>query len=322
MTLRLRLRLVLTGLLGALLLVSTAAALQFRELAALTTGVLGPDARMLETTAEMQRLLGEPERGPDFVQAFGLLLEEVENLQVDERRASAVEGIKATFDAWQTEQHADNVDETALRSAIAALTSVAGDRASTTADVIRDEALTAALGLGILAALTLLFSAWAVRSAQAAVFDRLAAIDGAVAELVRGHRLRRISTRGNDELSRLADALNQVLDLRDQTEAAMEGRNRELRAVLVALLFRWPRPAAVTGVDGELMVSTLNDSQEAILRSITSQLRDAAGTLLSRHFSTASELETNIRIEDHVIEIKALAVDPKRVVGWLSTFSE
>lgn len=324
MSLRLRLRLVLSALVGALLLVTLAGALQFRELAALTGGVLGPDARMLEVTAHMQRLVGEPDRGPDFDAAFEALIEQAAAAEVDQTGEAAVRGVVVAFRTWQEEQDAGRVasDEAALRSAVAALSTAAGQQATRTADVVRDEALTAALGLGLLAALTLILGAWVSRVARTTVLDRLEALDQAVSAVLGGQRLRRLPAAGSDELGRLGDALNQVLDLRDRSEAAMDGRNRELRALMVALLHRWPRPAAITGVDGEVMVSTLDEHREAVLRSITTQLRAAATTLLSRQFSTAAELETTMRIGDDLVAIQALATDAKRVVGWLSTFPD
>ena len=197
----------------------------------------------------------------------------------------------------------------------------AAERSSRAAGAVRDDALTAAIGLALLTAVTFVLGAWAMRTTRAAVFERFDAFDRAVDGVMRGEQLRRLPATGADELGRLGQAVNEVLDLRDRATAAVEGRNRELRALLIALLHRWPRPAAIAGIDGEIMVSTLDERQERILRSITAQLRAAAKTLLSRNFTTAAELETTMLIEGEEVVIQALATGPKRVVGWFSTFS-
>jgi hypothetical protein len=169
--------------------------------------------------------------------------------------------------------------------------------------------------------LVLLFGAWMSRLARRSLFDRLAVIDHAVAQIRRGETCRRLGLEGDDELARVGAALDDVLDRHDRAEAAMQGRNREFRALLVALLHRWPRPAAITGIDGEILASTLSADQEDALRTITPQVRTAARTLLSREFLTAAELETDVRIDaTHAISIRALALSGRRIVGWLADF--
>jgi hypothetical protein len=237
MSLRLRLRLLLSALLGALFVVTVGSALQLREIATVATDVLGtePPGAVLET--------------------------------------------------------------------------------------IRAEANTAAFGLGILAAAIVVLGAWASRAVRTWLFDPLAAIDRGVVEVQQGATTRRLGLRGNDELTRVAAALDSVLDSRDRAEAAAQGRNRELRALLVATLHHWPQPAAVTGIDGEIIVSTLAGEEEDALRAISPQLRAAARTLLARRFLTAAELATDIRVDaTHFISIRALALGEQRIVGWLAVF--
>jgi hypothetical protein len=241
MTLRLRLRLVLSALLGSLLVVTVSASLQFREMA---------------------------QRGAEIAAA----------------EAAAPE--------------------------VAAM-----------GDAIRVEATTAAIGLGVLAAFVLVFGAWVSSVARRVLFDRLARFDRVVASTEEGELTRRVGLLGDDELARVGAALDSVLDVRDRAEAAMQGRNREVRALLVSLLHHWPRPAAVTGIDGEIIVSTLDPAQEEALRSIATQVRAAARILLSRKFVSAAELATDVRVDaKHVISIRALALGEQRIVGWLATF--
>jgi HAMP domain-containing protein len=203
----------------------------------------------------------------------------------------------------------------------AVLAVLADEHARSTAEAVRDEATTAAVGLGILGAATLLIGAWVTRTIRVMLLDRLEAISDAVHAVRRGEAMRRVGMSDDDELGHVAAALDYVLDLRDKAESAMHGRNSELRALLVALLQNWPRPAAVTGIDGEIIVSTLSPEQEGALRSVTSQLRAAARTLLSRKFVSAAELTTDLRVDDtHAFAIKALALGEGRIVGWIAEF--
>jgi hypothetical protein len=212
-------------------------------------------------------------------------------------------------------------EEAAIRDAVAALVVVTGEEEARTAEAVRTEASTAAIGLGVLAAAVFIVGAWVTRTVRASLLDRLLTIDGAVKAIRQGDSARRLGLGGDDELGRLAAALDHVLDLRDRAESAMQGRNSELRALLVALLKHWPRPAAITGIDGEIIVSTLSADQEDALRSITPQLRAAARTLLSRKFLSAAELATDLRVDaTHAFAIQGLALGEQRIVGWLADF--
>ena len=205
--------------------------------------------------------------------------------------------------------------------AILELGALADEQASATALVVQSEATTAAIGLGILGGATLVIGAWVNRTVRVALLDRLEVIEGAVQAIRRGDSTRRAAMSGDDELGRVAVAFDFVLDLRDKAESAMHGRNSELRALLVALLQNWPRPAAVTGIDGEIIVSTLSAEQEGALRSVTPQLRTAARALLSRKFVSAEELSTELTVDvTHVFAIRALALGEQRIVGWIAEF--
>lgn len=196
------------------------------------------------------------------------------------------------------------------------------DLAAASGSAIRAAASTAALGLGIVGALALLLGAWISRTVRRSLLERLSAIDVALTSIDRGDRTRRVSLGGSDELSRFGAVLDRALDERDRADAAAQGRSSELRAMLVALLHERSEPAAITGIDGEILVSTLSADQEEALRSLTPQVRRAARTLLSRGFVSAAELVTSVEVEGtHRVEIRALAVGERRVVGWLAVFA-
>lgn len=330
MSLGLAFRLLLAALLGALLVVTLGVALQLREVAVLTQDVLGADARLLGAAAEMQRLLGDAERGPAFEQAFAeqlALLDGARTTEEEQRIAGRVAGAFETY-VEQQRVAADSLqpevtpDDTPVRSAVAALSMIAGEQATRTGEAVRSEAVTIAVGLGILGAAVVMFGAWMFRTVRIRFFDRLAAIDATAAAIASGDVTRRVGDTGADELSRVAAALDSVLDLRDRGEAAMRGRNRELRALLVALLHEWSYPVAVVGIDGEIILSTLSSDEEQALRSITPQLRAAARTLLSRGFLSVDELATDVRVGTHHVYIRALSIGGERIVGWIAALQE
>lgn len=185
-----------------------------------------------------------------------------------------------------------------------------------------DYANTAALGLGLTGVLMLVMGVGIARMLRHNVLDRLATIDAATVEIQQGERARRVNLAGDDELARIGRVLDAVLDDSDRREAESRGHNREVRALLVALLHRWPKSAAITGIDGEIIVSTLSVDSEQVLRSLTPRVRAAAKILLSRGFLTASELETEIAGPGYLARVQALALGEQRIVGWLAVFDQ
>jgi hypothetical protein len=208
-----------------------------------------------------------------------------------------------------------------LRNLALALAEV-GPNQPELAGQLAEHANTAALGLALSGVFMLVVGVAFSRTLRQRVLDRLTSIDMAAGEIIAGERLRRVTLAGDDELARIARALDTVLDQTDRNDAEWRGQNREVRALLVALLHRWPKPAAVTGIDGEIIVSTLSQDAEQILRSLTPKVRSAATVLLARGFVTASELETEISGPSYHARVQALALGEQRIVGWLAVFEK
>jgi hypothetical protein len=188
---------------------------------------------------------------------------------------------------------------------------------------IAGQANAAALGLALAGLLLSILSVFISRMLRHHLLDRLARIDIAVSEVVHGDRNRRLTLEGSDELARIARTLDMLLDHDDRREAELRGHNREVRALLVALLHQSPKPSAIIGIDGEIIVSSLSADAEQILRTLTPRVRAAATILLSRGFVTASELSTEINVgSGHRVRVQALALGEQRIVGWLAVFDE
>jgi HAMP domain-containing protein len=324
MSVHLRLRIVLVALIGALLVISLGTALQFREIAISATQMLGPDARLLEAAAQMQRLLGAGERGLAFEESFRAQLEHVDASETTDEERRLAQDVRAAFEQLVARHQAGEqtlADERAVAEAVAVFTAQVGREATESADTVGSQATTAAIGLGVVGLLGLIGGAGALRSIRRGFLERLQELERAALDIQRGDDARRVSTSGEDELARVAQALNSTLDSRDRCAAEMSGRNREMRALLVALLRRSHGAVALTGIDGEVLASTLQASDEDRLRSLTPQLRKAASILLSRGFASAAELATDVSFPDGgVVHIRALALGEQRVVGWLAEF--
>lgn len=208
-----------------------------------------------------------------------------------------------------------------FRNLALALAGVGPDQPELTEQLV-DHANTAALGLALTGVVMLILAVAIARMLRQNILDRIAILDSAAAEIMQGERARRVNLPGDDELARIARILDTVLDDSDRRDAEIRGHNREVRALLVALLHRWPKPAAITGIDGEIIVSTLSTDAEEILRSLTPRVRSAAKILLSRGFLTASELETDIAGPGYLVRVQALALGEQRIVGWLAVFQQ
>jgi len=324
MSVHLRLQIILAAVFGALLVISVGTALQFRQIAVSADEFLGPDARLLEAGAEMQQLLGGSARGPAFEQAFKAKLSQIEDAETSVAEQELAAQLRASFELLMAQYQVTDqayLEEKALAEAVAVFTNQVGHEATQSAEMVASQASTAAVALSLLGVITLIAGAGVYRMVRSVLLRRLTDLDQAAVDIVQGDSSRRVAVDGTDELARIGHALNSTLDLRDRGDAEMRGRNREVRALLVALLREWPRSAAITGIDGELLVSTLSTEEEERLRSLTPQVRKAASILLSRGFASAAELSTDISFPDNTaLKIRALALGEQRIVGWFAEF--
>jgi methyl-accepting chemotaxis protein len=141
------------------------------------------------------------------------------------------------------------------------------------------------------------------------LLDRLDEL-ATVAEAIAGGSFdRRAATHYPDELGAVARQLNAVLDLEQQIQNAMEGRTALYRDLLIGLLGALPRPAAVIGLDGRLLASTLDaDNNDEI---------ESAGARLS---GIERDLgEASIEVGNGTLQLRLLCVQAGRPLAWLAT---
>lgn len=183
-------------------------------------------------------------------------------------------------------------------------------------------AVEAAVLLGVLVTVALLSLGPLSRSLQRDVLGRLSEVGHVTEAIAAGDRRRRVRDFYQDELGQVARQLNAALDRQQELESQMQGRLLEQRRVLVGLLKQWPMPAALIGIDGELVASTLSESDEAELDRLTPRVRAAAKVLMTRRFVRAEELAADIKASDgqRVVQMRALASGDNQIAGWLASF--
>jgi len=189
-------------------------------------------------------------------------------------------------------------------------------------DAASRSAIEGAVLLGVLVTIALLSLGFLSRSLQRDVLGRLTEVGHVTEAIAAGDRRRRVRDFYQDELGLVARQLNAALDRQHELESQMQGRLLEQRRVLVGLLNQWPTPAAMIGIDGELVASTLTADDEAELHRLTPRVRMAAKVLMTRRFVKAEELAADIKASDgrRVVQIRALASGDNQIAGWLASF--
>lgn len=173
-------------------------------------------------------------------------------------------------------------------------------------------ALRRATILALLVLLALFSLAFLSRALNRVLLDRLDEL-AAVAEAIAGGSFnRRAATHYPDELGAVARQLNAVLDREQQIQNAMEGRTALYRDLLIGLLGALPRSAAVIGLDGRLLASTLD-------ADINDEIESAGARLsgIERDLGEAS-----IEVENGTLQLRLLCVQTGRPLAWLATLPD
>ena len=183
-------------------------------------------------------------------------------------------------------------------------------------------AVEGAVLLGVMVTLALLSLGFLSRSLQRDVLGRLLEVGHVTEAIAAGDRRRRVRDFYHDELGLVARQLNAALDRQHELESQMQGRLLEQRRGLVGLLNQWPTPAAMIGIDGEVVASTLTADDEAELDRLTPRIRAAAKVLMTRRFVKAEELAVDIKASDgdRLVRVRAMASGDNQISGWLATF--
>ncbi len=165
-----------------------------------------------------------------------------------------------------------------------------------------------------LATLALLSIGALSRSLRVHVLDRLEEL-GAVARAVSdGDHGRRVWVTGDDELGRVGRQLNAALDAQERTEGAAEGRLRQQRQLVLALLESGGAPAAVLGLDRRVVASTLAPDR----LSAWERCAEGAGADLEHRPGEEAPASREVEGPDGARwRVRPLIAGGVRPVGWL-----
>lgn len=229
---------------------------------AFATALAGADANVTEVGEET--VVAEIERTLAIYRAArSRLLSEP-----SPRPLAAYEG--ATFPAFA-----------AVKAAVRALLD-ANHRAMVEADRrARSIAQGASIALGGLAGLALLSMGFLFARLEQDVLGRLADMKQVAVALEAGEAGRRARVTRLDELGVVARQLNIALDAREEVERRERGRLASHRQMILALLDRLPLRAALVGLDGVLVASTLPELDTARVEAAEEELSwEGRGKLL------------------------------------------
>jgi HAMP domain-containing protein len=178
----------------------------------------------------------------------------------------------------------------------------------------REEALGFALGLASLVVVALLSLGFLSRALQRTILSRLTELKELGDAIAAGDRARRFRARRDDELGLLARHLNAALDSTDALQAQMEGRFNQQAQLLLGLLALRRDPAAVVGLDGDAIASTLPSRDEARVAALRERIRAERKGADPRVERVVRRLEVE---GGPGVTLELLVANRQRAVGWL-----
>lgn len=174
--------------------------------------------------------------------------------------------------------------------------------------------------LGFLVVVALFSFVFLTRKLRINFLDRLSQIREVAESVESGDRRRRVSVQRDDELGSVGRELNRALDRYQQLEARLEGRERELKQLVLGVLNSFDRPVTVYGADGQIVGTTLSsESVRAIPSEATSQIVSRARELFRDDEEPA---EDHLELPDHGVEadLAVIASPEGRRVGILVSY--
>lgn len=141
------------------------------------------------------------------------------------------------------------------------------------------------------------------------VLDRLTELSDVASDVAAGDAQRRVRVERDDELGRVGQQFNALLDRQLQLESDLQGRLNEERMVPLGLVGDLPYHAAVLSRDGRPVVSTLSPSDQAALHRAI-----APGDERLREDHRSFEAE----IDGISFQLRRLTDPSGRDVGWIA----
>lgn len=186
----------------------------------------------------------------------------------------------------------------------------------------RSSAVRGSIVLGIVVAMTLLSFGFISRLLNRDLLQRLSDMNEALGDVATGNKGRRLDPVRDDELGLLARQLNEALDAQAATDGSTRGILAHQRQLLLGLLERWGERAALVGLDGMLIASTLSDERGDATLAHLEAIRDLGRTALGDATSNFQDIKLQITTDKAgILSFSPLVVNRHRPVGWIVTFS-
>lgn len=184
-------------------------------------------------------------------------------------------------------------------------------------------AMRGSIVLGVVVAVTLLSFGFLSRLLNRDLLLRLIDMNNAVKDVAAGDLGRRFDPVQDDELGLLARQLNAALDARSEAEGRMKGMLSQQRQLLFAMLEQWGKGAALIGLDGMVIASTLTEERNRVINDNREAIRERARAAIRK--AQADFQNTKLQIvteEGDTLLLTPLVASRQRPVGWIVTFPE
>jgi methyl-accepting chemotaxis protein len=184
-------------------------------------------------------------------------------------------------------------------------------------------ALRGSIVLGFVVAGTLLSFGFLSRLLNRDLLLRLTDMNNAVKDVAAGDLGRRFDPVQNDELGSLARQLNAALDARSEADGRMRGMLSQQRQLLFAMLEQWGRGAALIGLDGLLIASTLTDERNRVIADSREAIREKARAAIRKAPADLQKTMLHIVTDSgETLSLNPLVAGRQRPVGWIVTFPD
>lgn len=182
----------------------------------------------------------------------------------------------------------------------------------------RETALQSAGWLGFLVTLALISMIWLARALQREILSRLTEITDVANSLLTGDHRRRFESDTSDELGLVCRQLNAALDAQDELQTEMRGRLNQQKQLVLGILEEISGALLLLGLDGRLIAASCPRFEEDFLETVRAWLISHRPEIL-RQFREEpdGDLELHIEAQDVPLNVRLLAAEGRRPVGWL-----
>jgi HAMP domain-containing protein len=178
-------------------------------------------------------------------------------------------------------------------------------------------AFRSSIALGVLVSVALLSLGYISRNLQRELLGRLVEMKSAAEAIAAGDLRRRLAPARDDELGVVASQLNAALGALGALDGRMRGLLAQQRQLLLGLLAQRAEPAALVGLDGEIIASTLTEGETELLTERLDEVRARSRAMVRSPDGVAADGFHLELAPGQALAATALVAAPGRAVGWL-----